>query len=135
MKVFEQTYDQPVFGHLVKTFPNGIGEAFGALMKTIPDGDKRSYYGLSKMDDRGAVLYWVAAEEKFAGEAERYGYERFTILKGNYLSELVPNWKNNLACIKDVFHQLMQDDTADTTKHCIEWYYAEDEMLCMIQKK
>jgi len=135
MKIYQQEYDQGVFGHLVETFPNGIGEAFDALMKRLPEAENRSYYGLSKMDDKGGILYWVAAEEKFAGEGEQYGYERFTLQKGDYLSELVSDWKSKLSCIKDVFHELMQDPAADTTKLCIEWYYAEDEMLCMIQKK
>jgi len=134
MKIYHQQHDQQVFGRLVRTFPNGIGDAFDALMKTIGD-DKRSYYGISKMDDKGAVSYWAAAEQKAPGEAEKYQCEQFLIPAGEYLSETVPDWKNNLLCIKDVFHEMMKDPAADTTRACIEWYYKEDEMLCMMHTK
>lgn len=135
MKIYMQENDQPVFGLLVRTFPEGIGKAFSDLMKSIPDGEKRSYYGISKINDTGTISYWAVAEEKNEGEAEKYGYERFTIPKAEYLSEVVFDWKSKTACIKDVFHEMMQDPLADATSPCIEWYYAEDEMLCMLQKK
>lgn len=134
MKIYHQQHDQQVFGRLVKTFPNGIGDAFDALMKAIGD-DKRSYYGISKMDDKGAILYWAAAEEKTAGEAEKYKYERMVIPGGDYLSEPVLNWKEKTDCIKDVFHEMMKDERADAAKPCIEWYYKDDEMLCLIKAK
>jgi predicted transcriptional regulator YdeE len=134
MKIYHQQHDQRVFGRLVRTFPNGIGDAFDTLMKTIGD-DKRSYYGISKMDDKGGILYWAAAEEKAAGEAEKYKCERMVIPDGDYLSETVLNWKEKTDCIKDVFHEMMKDARADVTKPCIEWYCKEDEMLCLIKTK
>lgn len=134
MKIYLQQQDQRLFGRLVKTFPNGISEAFDALMKNIGD-NKRSYYGISKMDDKGAVTYWAAAEEKTTGEAEKLGYERFVIPAGDYLSDTVKDWKKNLLCIKDVFYEMMKDPRADTTRACIEWYYNEDEMMCMMHTK
>lgn len=134
MKIYDQPHDQPVFGRLVKTFPNGIGEAFDSLMKAIGD-NKRSYYGISKMDDKGGILYWAAAEEKTTGEAEQYGSERFVIPAGDYVAETVLDWRDKTACIKDVFHEMMQDPRADNTKPCIEWYYKDDEMLCLIKAK
>jgi predicted transcriptional regulator YdeE len=134
MKIYHQQQDQQLFGRLVKSFPNGVGDAFHALIETIKD-DKRSYYGISKIDDKGGILYWAAAEEKAAGEAEKYKCERFTIPAGDYLSETVLNWRENTDCIKDVFHEMMQDARADTTKPCIEWYYKDDEMYCMIKAR
>jgi len=131
-----ETYHQQdgleVFGHPVKTFPQGIGDAFGALMKMIPDGNKRSYYGLSKIDTGGNVLYLAAAEEKFPGEAEKYGCERYSIPKGDYLAVTVHDWRTRTDCIKDVFHEMMQDQRADNSKLCVEWYYGDNEMLRML---
>jgi len=134
MKIYHLQNDQRVFGRLVKRFPEGIGDAFHSLIETIGD-DKRSYYGISKMDDKGSVLYWAAAEEKTAGEAEKYKCERLVIPNGDYVSETVSNWREKTDCIKDVFHEMMKDERADNTKPCIEWYYNNDEMLCLIKAK
>jgi hypothetical protein len=57
------------------------------------------------------------------------------IPNGDYVSETVLNWRENTDCIKDVFHEMMQDERADTTKPCIEWYYNNDEMLCLVKAK
>ncbi|MEP6749853.1 MAG: DinB family protein [Bacteroidota bacterium] len=133
IEIYNQPEDVRVFGNLVKTFPNGIGEAFSALMTMIPDGDKRAYYGLSEMDKNGGVLYWATAEEKSSVEPERYGCASFTVPAGEYLSVIVQNWRSNTDCIKDVFEEVMKDERADKTKRCIEWYYSDTEMKCLLQ--
>jgi predicted transcriptional regulator YdeE len=125
--------DLKVFGVPVETFPQGIGEAFGAIMQKIPDGKSRSYYGLSNMDVNGKVFYYAAAEEKSPGEAEKYGYERYTIQKGDYLTEAVHDWRTKTSSIKDIFHEMMQDKRADITKPCVEWYKDDNEMICMLK--
>lgn len=135
MKIYQQQQDMATFGRLVKSFPQGVGEAFGELMKTIHEGNKRAYYGISKTDAEGHVLYWAVAEEKAADEAEKYHCEKFIIPKGIYLSAIVHNWKEKVHCIKDVFHEMMQDDRTDSDKPCIEWYYSEDEMMCFLGLK
>ncbi len=40
-----------VLGVPVTTFPHGIGDVFESLMRLLPDGSKRSYYGISKMEE------------------------------------------------------------------------------------
>jgi hypothetical protein len=102
-------------------------------MQKIPDGKSRSYYGLSNMDVNGKVFYYAAAEEKSPGEAEKYGYERYTIQKGDYLTEAVHDWRTKTSCIKDIFHEMMQDKRADITKPCVEWYKDDNEMICMLK--
>ena len=137
MEKYTLTKDVPVFGFQVKSFPQGIGDAFDALMRKIPDGKQRSYYGVSKMDDKGAIVYYADAEEKMPGEAEKYGYERKIIPRGDYLAETIHDWHDQakLACIKDVFHTMMQDKRADNTRPCIEWYKTDAEMLCLVHMK
>jgi DinB superfamily len=134
MQLYNQPNELSVFGHQVQTFPSGIKEAFGDLMK-MTDRYSRSYYGLSQMNADNKILYWATAEEKFAGEAEKFNYERYFIAKGNYLAVTVHNWLIQTDCIKDVFHDMMQDERADTTKQCIEWYKSDDEMICLLQIK
>ena len=107
MEKYTLSKDVPVFGFQVKSFPQGIGDAFDALMRKIPDGKQRAYYGVSKMDDKGAIVYYVDAEEKMPGEAEKYGYERKIIPRGDYLAETIHDWHDQakLACIKMCFIQ------------------------------
>ncbi len=122
-----------IFGNQVKTFPAGVQEAFGNLMKTLPDGDKRAYYGLSKMDENNNVLYWAAAAETFDGESKKHNGHQFILPKGVYLYETIKDWRSNIHCIKDVFFKMLQDEQADLTKYCIEWYKTDEEMVCMLQ--
>jgi hypothetical protein len=132
MELYKQPEDIRVMGNQVKTFPTGIKEAFDSLMKNL--GAERPYYGVSWMDDAGTVQYFAMAAETDPGEAIKFGYERMTIEKGDYETEAVYNWQSNLACIKDVFHDLMGDTLSDKSRPCIEWYQSNEKMLCMIRK-
>jgi hypothetical protein len=135
METYNLKSDLKVFGKEVTTFPLGIKEAFGALLDMIPDGFKRSYYGLSHMDERGKIIYMATAEEKFEREAEKYNCEEYTIEKGEYLSVAISDWLKKVDCIKDVLHDMMEDDRADKTKPVVEWYKTETEMLCLVKMK
>jgi predicted transcriptional regulator YdeE len=135
MDTYNLKNDLIVFGKEVKTFPLGVKEAFGALLDTIPDGFKRSYYGLSHMDDKGKMVYLATAEEKYEGEAEKYNCERYIIEKGEYLAVAISDWLKKIDCIKDVFDEMMEDDRADKTKSVVEWYKTETEMLCLVKMK
>ena len=98
--------DLQVFGTLVTGFPLGVGEAFERLMKIVPGGERRSCYGISSMNEKGAVLYFAAIEEKEPGEAEKYQCERRIVCKGGYLAVTVLDWQQKTHCIKDVFHNM-----------------------------
>ena len=117
----------------VKNFPGGIGEAFESLIKMVPDGFERPYYGISYMDKDGQMIYKAAALEKYEGEAEKYNCERYTIEKGEYLTVAVYDWRKKTDCIKDVFHEIIQDSRVDKTKPAVEWYKNDHEMMCMVQ--
>lgn len=130
MKLYSQSEDINVIGLHVKTFPNGIKEAFDSLFKTF--GSDRAYYGVSWMDESGAVVYYAMAKEAFPGEGKQHGYELLTIEKGEYRTEAVHDWMSKTHCIKDVFHNLMGNNCPGKTHPCIEWYQSDDEMLCMV---
>jgi hypothetical protein len=135
METYNLKTDLKVFGKEVTTFPLGVKEAFDTLLDMIPDGYKRSYYGLSYMDEAGKIIYKATAEEKYEGEAEKYHCERSVIERGKYLAVTITDWRKKIDCIKDVFHDLMQDDRADKTKEVVEWYKTETEMLCLVKMK
>jgi hypothetical protein len=127
--------DIRLFGRSVPTFPLGIKEAFTALLDMLPDAMNRSYYGVSYMDETGKIIYQVEAEEKYEGEAEKYKCERYVIAKGDYLAVTLNNWRSNTNCIKDIFHEMMNDDRADKITPVIEWYKSDEEMLCFVKTK
>jgi len=135
METYNLKNDLKLFGTKVETFPDGIKEAFDALLAIIPDGFSRSYYGVSYMDENGKIIYMAAAEEKYEGEAEKYGCQRYIIEKGEYLSVTVHGWRKKVDCIKDVFAEMMEDDRADKGKPVVEWYKTETEMLCLVKMK
>ncbi len=132
MEKYNLQNDVNVFGVQIKTFPKGIGEAFGALFAMLEQKD-RAYYGISKFNEKGSIIYWAAAEETFAGEAERYYCEKYIIEKGEYLAVTINDWRTKTDSIKVVFHAMMQYSCADNSKPCVEWYKSNEEMLCMIR--
>lgn len=134
MDIYHQPHNITVFGNTVETFPAGIGEAFDNLINTLPGGKERLYYGLSWCTGSD-ITYVAAAEEKATGEAEQYGYEKFTIEKGSYLSVTVKDWQSKTACIKNVFHEIMMDERADDKTPAIEIYKDDKEMICMVAVK
>ena len=85
------------------------------------------------MDKDGQMIYKAAALEKYEGEAEKYNCERYTIEKGEYLTVTLHDWRKKTDCIKDVFHEIIQDSRVDKTKPAVEWYKNDDEMMCMVQ--
>lgn len=130
MELYIQTEDFTVMGIQVTTFPNGIKETFETLMQTL---GARDYYGISWMDEHYKIIYYAMAKELFPGESRQYKFEKLKIEKGNYQTETLHNWKSKTDCIKDIFQKLMGDSKPDQNHPCIEWYYSEEDMLCMIK--
>lgn len=125
--------DIAVFGSQVKLFPEGIKAAFDDLTEMLPGGFDRSFYGISYMSKDGKMIYIAAAEEKIAGEAEKYKCERHTIPKGEYLTIAVKDWRNKTDSINGIFHQIIEDERANKTTPAVEWYKNDEEMLCMVK--
>jgi len=133
MKQYNLEHNINVFGIQVHSFPEKIGEAFEQLVKMLHDDYNRAYFGVSWMEADGSITYIAAAEEKYEGEHSKYPCIQYSIEKGNYLAEVIKDWRKKTDCIKDVFHEMMQDGMASKTGACIEWYKDDDEMLCMIK--
>lgn len=121
-----------LIGFHVNNFPQGVQAAFSKLMEQFDKQGQHSYYGLSHMDEKGKIYYYAATEQSQTGEEKEYGYEKYTIPKGEYLSETLVDWLSKTDCIKDIFHEMMQDPRADLTKQCIEWYKNDKEMICLM---
>ena len=132
MEIIRIDNGKKVFGVRVKTFPNKIGEAFDALRNQIPEGEKRTYYGISWMENN-SVVYYVAVEQKDDDEARKFNGREFTIGNGKYIREIVTDWMPKVGSIKDIFTAMMADPGVDLTKPAIEWYKSDQEMWCMMK--
>jgi len=116
-----------------RSFPAGIREAFTQLEKAIPAVAERVFYGISKKDEKNNILYKAAVSEKFDGEAKKYGFENFVILKGLYLVEMVKDWRKDPMSIGSSFDKLLSDPLLDESFPCIECYDNMDEVVCMVK--
>jgi hypothetical protein len=134
MEIFTLNKELYLYGKQVPTFPNGIKEAFDELIALVPDGMQRSHFGLSYMEHE-KVIYHAASEEKYPGEGKKLNCREYIVEKGTYLSVTIIDWMQKINAIKEVFHELMQDERVDLTKWCVEWYKSDEEMMCMVRVK
>jgi len=134
MEIYHITHNIKVFGNVVETFPNGVGEAFHELIEKIPGGRERVYYGISWCIGND-ITYIAAAEQKSEEEASKYNCDSYTIEKGDYLCIAVDNWQSKVDCIKDFFAEIIKDERADNKTPAIEIYKNDKEMLCIVALK
>ena len=134
MKEYIIEKDIKAIGKIVTTFPMGIDQAFQELVKKIPGGFTRPYYGIGQCID-GKIIYVAAALEKFEGEGKQFGLQTYKIEKGNYLAEVVTDWRNKTDCIKDVFEDMYKDERADRSAPSIEIYENDSVMQCLVKMK
>jgi predicted transcriptional regulator YdeE len=132
MEKYNFQNDLKLLGIRVKTFPLGIKEAFDELARALPKGEAQPFYGISECTKDG-IIYIAAALETFEGEGEKYGYETFTVEKGEYLSVTLFNWMTKTDSIKNVFEEMFKDERSDTSKPCVELYQTDDEMRCLVK--
>jgi len=133
MEKYQLKNNITVFGFEVKTFPDGVSEAFDKLLKKVPGGFARDFYGISFRDSENKMVYLATALEKEHGEAEKYEYERYTIKKGEYVTETIWDWRKKTDLIKHIFKGLFNSIQGTPTGPCIEWYKDNNEMLCMVR--
>jgi hypothetical protein len=131
MENYQIAEDISAMGFAVTTFPIGVGEAFAKLMKTIPDPRGRPYYGIGECTPNG-IRYIAAVLQNYDGEASQYGYNKYTIEKGDYLAEIVTDWQSKTDSIKNVFDEMYKDGRADRNKPSIEIYKDMQEMICLV---
>jgi hypothetical protein len=112
------------------SFPAGILPAFEKLHSLV-SGNRKSY-GISR-PDKGTITYKAAAEELSAVEAEQLNLERFTLKKGTYISIDIHDFMKNVPAIGQAFEQLLADPRIDQEGACVEWYFNDKDVKCMIR--
>lgn len=107
------------------SFPNGVGAAHEKLNVIVPSSLERGYYGISWME-QGNIRYLAAAGELHDAEAEKYGLEKFTIKKGNYICETVHDFMKHIPAIGECFQRMLTDPRIDPQGYCLEIYEGND---------
>jgi predicted transcriptional regulator YdeE len=114
-------------------FPDGIMPAFEKLHGSVPEKHDRRYFGISRPNAKGEIVYRAAAEELVNGEAEQLGLERFTIPGGAYNTYYIKDYRNHIGAIAECFDLLTGQAETDPNGYCIEWYIGEDDVKCMVR--
>ena len=123
--------DIKVFYVTAKSFPDGIEEAHKKLHELLPSMDRR-YFGVSRPED-GVIVYRAAAEEKEEGEAEKLNLDTLILKKGKYISKTIKDFMQNIPEIGKTFQDLLKNPDIDPEGYCVEWYYNDKDVKCMVR--
>lgn len=133
MEKFTIEEDIKVFCETAKSFPGGIIEAHKELHSIITSSAERRYFGISRPNTKGIIIYDAAAEEIYQGEAEELGCEKFMIQSGQYISLLIEDYVHDITAIANAFQLLITYPGIDPAGYCIEWYLNEKDVRCMVR--
>lgn len=115
------------------SFPEGIMDAHEQLHALIPFSKERRYFGISRPDHQGTIIYKAAAEVLQPDEKEPAGCEPFVIPGGRYISSTIINYPGHLEAISKTFRELLSVPGIDPNGYCVEWYLGEKDMRCMVR--
>ena len=116
------------------SFPQGITAAFDKLNSLIHSPEPRRIFGISYGDGNKNITYKAAAEENSPNEAAQLGCERFTIKKGEYISQYIEDFMKNIPAIGQAFQEMCRDQRIDSNGYCIEMYLNNNkDVLCMVK--
>jgi len=135
MEDFILNEDIDVFCVTAKSFPDKILEAHQTLHGLIAFNPERRYFGLSRPDESGKIIYKAAAEELYPGELSKHQLEKFRILKGTYHAVLVHRFRDHVGKIGEAFQEMIALNTIDPNGICIEWYLGDDDVRCMVRQR
>ncbi len=132
MEKYTLTGDIHVLCVTASSFPAGIMAAHKQLHAMIPFSKDRRYFGLSRPEGGGSIIYKAAAEELSSAEAVE-GIERFTIAQGEYISIIITDYMKDLQGIGNAFQQLLAYPGIDLANgYCLEWYLSDKDVRCMV---
>jgi uncharacterized protein YndB with AHSA1/START domain len=125
--------DIPTFTVTADSFPDGIGAAHEKLHQMFPGKERRRFFGISRPDQTGKIIYKAAAEVIDTDEVEKSGLEKFTIKRGAYNTYYIIDYPNKPDAIAKSFELLTGQAEVDPEGYCIEWYIGEHDVKCMVR--
>jgi hypothetical protein len=132
MENFILEQDIKVFCVTATSFPDGVKSAHEALHSLVLFSRERKYFGLSRPQN-GVIIYKAAAEEKKSGEGQSLGCETLVIKSGKYICLTIVDFMNNIPAIGKAFQELLTNPDIDLEGYCVEWYFNEKDVKCMVR--
>lgn len=133
MELFILSEDIKVFCETAASFPGGILAAHRELRSILPVSTERRYFGISRPNGKGVIVYKAATEEIYQGEAEEVGCETFVIESGKYVSIFIHNYAKDTQKITKAFEKLTSYPKIDPESSFIEFYLNEKDVRCMVR--
>jgi hypothetical protein len=128
--------DIKVFYITATSYPEGIADAHHRLHQLVPFSADRNYFGISRPENGGNIVYRAATEEKTEGEAQKYSCDTLVLKKGNYISSIVNDFDRNPRLIAQAFQKLLVYPGIDPEGYCVEWYSNNmNSVKCMVRLK
>lgn len=116
-----------------KTFPQGIEEAHQALHALVNHKNDRKFFGVSRPENQGAIVYKAGVEEHVSGEFKALGLPSFVIATGNYYCIELRDYAKDLQKIGEAFDTLLSQANIDPQGYCVEMYEGKD-VKCIVRK-
>jgi predicted transcriptional regulator YdeE len=114
------------------SFPDGVERAHIQLHAILQEKERRRFFGISRSNENGEIIYKAAAEELEPGEAMGHGLETFIIKKGPYNSFFIKDFMQDIGSIKRAFKLLIAQHEVDPNGYCFEWYIGDNDVKCMV---
>ncbi|MBB6444489.1 transcriptional regulator [Bacillus benzoevorans] len=125
--------DINVYSITAKSFPDGILAAHQQLHALLPSRE-RKYFGLSRPEN-GGIVYKAAAAVVEEDKDENIDCESFVIKNGHYRCITVLNYMEELQGIGKAFSKLIADPDIDPNGYCVEYYFNDKDVKCMVRLK
>ncbi|MBO9732847.1 MAG: hypothetical protein J7623_29660 [Chitinophaga sp.] len=135
METITLEHDIEVFYVQADSFPMGIQAAFEKLTALPGNMTGRHLYGISRPEGGHGIIYRAAAAAKTPGEGAQYGLQSFTIRKGTYISEILPQYQQHLMEVTPTFERLLGTPGIDPQGYCLEDYFNDTDIRCMVPLK
>lgn len=113
------------------SFPMDVMAAHEQVRAALPEVVGRNFYGISRLD-RGNIVYKAGAELLPTDGQNVLAGSRMTLKKGNYCSIAIENFMDNMPAIGRAFQLLLTQPGLDPNGFCLEWYYNDTDVLCMV---
>jgi hypothetical protein len=125
--------DIPVFYKTATSYPDGILDAHRKLHALVSFTTDRRYFGVSRPEDGGDIVYRAAAEELKPGEGKSFGCDSLILKKGKYISLIIHEYMKDPQSIEQAFQKLLTHPDLDRQGYCVEWYLNEKDVKCMVR--
>jgi hypothetical protein len=116
-----------------ETFPAGVLAAHEQLHARIPPTSERRYFGLSRPEGNGNIIYKAAVESLHENENQTFQLDSMIIKKGRYTSIDVEDFMKQPERIGIAFQQLLEHPKLDPQGYCVECYLNDNDVRCMIR--